>query len=173
MSIRNHIISEVKRRIVDESIPRIRKCLSLLTENEIWYKHNDHVNSPGVLVLHLCGNVRQWILSGALGMPDERNRDAEFTSVQYPDRAKLIESLDILTKDLLVHLPDLQKCDLLQVRKVQCYEETILSILIHVTEHFSYHTGQIIYYTKWIKNVDTGFYAGQDLTRKDSNDSPD
>src|SRR5688572_33501710 len=53
--------------------------------------------------------------------------------------------------------------ELLNIRAVQTFEETGLTILIHVTEHFSYHTGQIAYITKMILDKPLGFYDGVPL----------
>ncbi len=167
-SLKDILVLEVIRRIVEESIPRIKQCLELLDENEIWYKHNPNLNSPGVLILHLCGNVRQWILSGVCGLTDNRRREAEFQPEFQPTKIELIAILDSLSDDLILYLPRIREEELTEIREVQCFEESVMSMLIHAVEHFSYHTGQIVYYTKWIKNVDTGFYAGMDLTRKAS-----
>ena len=160
------IIAETKRRIVEESIPRINQCLGYLDEGEVWITANDNCNSIGVLILHLCGNVRQWILSGACGLPDIRDRNLEFNPAKKPSKDELTAMLNELQVDLLEHLPKIQGLNLLGEVSVQCYNETILSILVHAIEHFSYHTGQIVYLTKHLKDVDTGFYAGQDLTAK-------
>src|SRR5437867_7915143 len=62
----------------EKYLPRIVDCLELLSEEEIWWRPNEASNSAGNLVLHLCGNVRQWIISGLGGEPDTRERDKEF-----------------------------------------------------------------------------------------------
>lgn len=162
--IQDALIKETLRRIVGECMPRIKQCLDSLSENEIWYHHNTNSNSPGVLILHLCGNVRQWILSGVCGLADHRARDLEFKPESHPDKSVLKEMLDLLASDLQKHLPSINTDVLLEQRKVQCYEETVLSMLVHAVEHFSYHTGQIVYFTKYLKDIDTAFYADQDLT---------
>jgi len=164
MKIQDALITETLRRIVGESIPRIQQCLDSLSEDETWYQNNDNSNSVGILVLHLCGNVRQWVLSGVCGLPDVRQRDMEFKPDSYPERSELKAMLDILASDLKKHLPKIKEGILLEERKVQCYEETVLSMLVHAVEHFSYHAGQIVYFTKYLKDVDTAFYADQDLT---------
>ena len=162
--VQEAIIKETLRRIVDECIPRIIHCLENLTEEDVWYHHNDNSNSMGVLILHLCGNVRQWILAGVCGQVDGRQRDLEFNPENKPSKVELIQKLNDLASDLLARLPKIKGNILLEVRKVQCYEETVLSMLIHATEHFSYHTGQIVYFTKYLKDIDTAFYAGQNLS---------
>ncbi|HMQ48826.1 MAG TPA: DinB family protein [Saprospiraceae bacterium] len=157
------IQAEVLRRLFDESFPRLRQCLGELDEAAIWYRPNEHSNSVGNLVLHLCGNARQWIISGLGGMPDTRKRQAEFDEQGPIPVADLEALLDVLEKDIRQVMAQLSPEDLLRERPVQIYVESGLSILIHVVEHFSYHVGQIVYFVKTRKNKDMGFYAGQDL----------
>jgi uncharacterized damage-inducible protein DinB len=157
-SFRKNLIAETKRRIIGESIPRIKKCLNVLSEQEIWFKPNDHSNSVGNLVLHLCGNVTQWIGSGLGKMPDNRLRDLEFSEKGPMPSTKLIEALDRLIPLIENTLDNLTEEDFLQLHKVQVYQETGVNILVHVVEHFSYHTGQIAFFTKWRKNMDMNFY---------------
>jgi uncharacterized protein DUF1572 len=57
---------------------RIEDCLGRLTEEQIWARGAESENAVGNLVLHLSGNVRQWIVAAVGGRPDIRERDAEF-----------------------------------------------------------------------------------------------
>src|SRR6187431_3136021 len=158
--MRYAIVDEVLLRLYDESLPRILQCLELLNNDQVWWRPNEESNSIGNLVLHLCGNVSQWIYSGLGGYPDNRKRQAEF------DERAIIERNELHA--LLIHTmekvkPVIQKVtldQLLQKRPVQTFEETGLSILVHVTEHFSYHTGQIAYITKMLTDSPLGFYDG-------------
>jgi len=160
------LIAEAKRRIMDESVPRLKKCLAMLNEEEIWKRPNDRLVSVGNLVLHLCGNARQWIGSGLGGQPDHRERDKEFTARSSMPREELLDHLDTTIADVQRVLDNVDPATLLEHRNVQIYQETGLSIIVHVIEHFSYHVGQITYYTKLVKNADTGYYAGKDLSGK-------
>lgn len=158
------IVGETKRRIIGESIPRIKTCLSLLTIDQIWYRPNENSNAVGNLILHLCGNVRQWIMHGLDYHKDNRDRDYEFSETGPLAKSVLIDMLDLLTRDLEVSLGHILQADLLQKHTIQKhFEENGISILIHVIEHFSYHTGQITYYTKWVQNIDTKYYGNLDL----------
>ena len=78
--VKDELLNEFRRRIFEEGLPRLKKCLAELTEEETWQRPNGHSNSMGNLVLHLNGNVRQWIVSGLGGRPDERKRQQEFDS---------------------------------------------------------------------------------------------
>ncbi|GAB4416252.1 MAG: hypothetical protein OHK0039_25460 [Bacteroidia bacterium] len=156
-------MAEVRRRLLDESIPRIWKCLEHLDEADIWYRPNAHSNSVGNLVLHTAGNARQWILHALMGQPDTRRRQAEFDEQGPIPRSELFVLLDQLALDLDKALHQVSP-DMLSLEfPVQGFTETGMAILIHVVEHASYHTGQITYFTKTHKNIDTGYYAGEDL----------
>ena len=97
------------------------------------------------------------------GQADIRERDLEFAEKGPIPRAVLLAKLATLEKEVEQVLAAVQPEDLLRKRKVQIYEESGLSILVHVVEHFSYHVGQLTYIVKMLKDVDTGYYAGQDL----------
>jgi uncharacterized damage-inducible protein DinB len=114
----------------------------------------------GNLVLHLVGNLRQWVLEGLGGIPYDRKRNEEFTAHHTKTKAELLQMLAALQKELDETINKVTAEELLKIRPVQVYEETGVAILIHVTEHFSYHTGQIAFLTKWLTNRQTGFYAG-------------
>lgn len=149
---------EGEKRLLDEGIPRIKKCLSKLDETEIWYRPNAETVSIGNLCLHLCGNVRQWLVSGIGGKPDTRNRPLEFSEKGPLPTDYLIEELTKLEQEIKESLEGMKLEDLMKKRSVQIYEEAPLNILIHVIEHFSYHVGQITYAVKSRKNVDMEYY---------------
>lgn len=129
-----------------------------MNEQEIWYKPNAQSNSVGNLVLHLCGNVTQWIGSGLGKMADNRQRDSEFSEEGPIPTKELVLGLDKLEQLLEKVLNQITEEDLLKLHDVQVYKETGVSILVHVVEHFSYHTGQIAFFTKWRKDMDLSFY---------------
>ncbi|MEP6645762.1 MAG: DUF1572 family protein [Saprospiraceae bacterium] len=159
-SIHKALIKEVAFRLFDESQIRILKCLGQLDESQIWWRPNPSSNSIGNLVLHLCGNVRQWIHTGLGGYEDVRNRKDEFDEKGPIGTDELILKLNMtmeLIRPVILNLPAEQ---LLRKRPVQTFEETGLTILIHVTEHFSYHTGQIAYITKLLLDRPLGYYEG-------------
>lgn len=161
--LENDLQKETRRRILEEFIPRILMCLSLLSEEEVWFRPNNESNSIGNLVLHVEGNARQWIISGLGGAKDERNRKIEFEEKGPLPKSQLIDKLNLLYLDIERILDKIDLKNLLTVRKVQVFEETGLAIWIHAIEHFSYHTGQIAYATKMITNTQLGFYADLNL----------
>jgi uncharacterized damage-inducible protein DinB len=157
------LVEETRRRLFRESFPRLRKCLSELTVQEIWHPPNENSNSVGVLTLHLCGNARQWIVSGLGGAKDVRDRAGEFAQKDPIPTSQLLEMLQQLEVDIHKVLERLKPEDLLKDYSVQVFEEKGLSILVHVVEHFSYHVGQITYFVKLRKNIDTGYYSHIEL----------
>jgi len=158
--IHTALIQEVDHRLFDESLTRILECLEKLTDEQIWWRPNESSNSIGNLVLHLCGNVRQWIGTGLGNLPDTRKRQTEFDERRQIERDVLVSELVstmTMAKSVISNLPEKE---LLTSRPVQTFNETGISILIHVTEHFSYHTGQIAYITKLLSGKSLSFYEG-------------
>lgn len=158
--LRKALVDEVLHRLYDESLPRILKCLDRLTNEQIWWRPNESSNSIGNLVLHLCGNVNQWIYSGLGGFPDDRIRQAEFDTREFIDREDLKIALESTMEKARTVIERITVNEILRIRPVQTFEEKGLSIMIHVTEHFSYHTGQIAYITKMLSDKPLGFYDG-------------
>lgn len=157
------LIRETKYRLLEESIPRLHKCLDKLSVAEIWYRPNTNTVSIGNLVLHLCGNVRQWLISGLGGAPDHRERQREFDEPGPLPTSELREKLDKLETDIEAVLEGLSTSDLITERTIQGYESSGVSILVHITEHFSYHVGQVTVLVKSRKDMDMGYYVGKDL----------
>lgn len=161
---KNALTDQVRVRLFEEGVPRIKKCLAQLSEEEIWRRPNENLASIGNLVLHLCGNVKQWIVAGLGGRKDTRVRQIEFDTIGPISNEKLITELEKVMTQVEEVLIEISPEDLLKVRKVQgIFEETGISILVHVVEHFSYHVGQITRDTKMIRNMDLGYYEEMDL----------
>lgn len=143
---------------INENPPRIEQCLSELSEDEIWFRPNESLNSVGNLILHLCGNIRQYAISGLSETTDSRSRSLEFSSKDNFSKSELLNMLESTVQEAIQVANTLSEEQLLKTFKVQCYSLSGLGILIHVAEHFSYHTGQIAFLTKFLKNKDLKFY---------------
>ena len=152
-------IDQAIQHLSADFFPKIRNCMTLLDEAEIWWRPNRHSNSIGNLILHLSGNVRQWIVSGLGGAIDERRRDREFKARSGMTRSELLQQLDATLEEAVTTLQSLEPDSLERTFQVQTYEVTGLQAIFHVVEHFSYHTGQILFITKQLEDVDLGFYA--------------
>lgn len=148
-------------------MPRVHYCLDQLSEEQIWHRPNEASNAVGNLVLHLCGNARQWIVAGLGKAPDTRNRDLEFSTQDGVSAEELHALLRRTEKELEGELKKLSPEDLQAEYDIQAFRENGVSVLIHVIEHFSYHTGQITYIVKMLKNINTGYYTGIDLNSKE------
>jgi len=129
-----------------------------LTDEQIWWRPNEESNSIGNLVLHLCGNARQWIVSGVGGAPSTRDRDAEFAQRDVVARDELFTLLRSTIADVDSTLQNLDLAILLDRRTIQTSDVDVLEAIFHVVEHFSMHTGQIIMLTKMMTSADLRFY---------------
>jgi len=148
---------------IEECLEKIRGCLELLEETTFWKRPNASSNSAGNLLMHLTGNIRQYMLSGLGGAPDMRQRELEFQTPPAHDRAGVTSEFFQVVEKALELLQALPEEALLEKKTVQGFNLTGLGIVLHVVEHLSYHTGQIAYLTKLKTDKDLGFYRGIDL----------
>lgn len=163
MEIKEIISKEFEQRLLTEGVQRIKKCLSYLSDDEIWTMPNPNSNSIGNLIIHLEGNVRQYIISSVGGEKDTRNRAEEFENHGIRNTEEALIRLNNTVCKSVAIVKGVEPDEYKRHEEVQGFKMTVLSCIIHVIEHFSYHVGQITYYTKLIKNVDTGYYEGHDL----------
>lgn len=152
-------IEQAVRHLTVDFLPKIGECLGRLSDEQIWWRPNEVSNSCGNLILHLCGNVRQWILSGVGGQPDVRKRSLEFSQREPLGREDLQRRLEGTVSEAVEVLNSLDETELLETHTIQIYTVSTLQAVFHVVEHFSYHTGQIAYITKLLTSDDLGFYA--------------
>jgi uncharacterized damage-inducible protein DinB len=152
-------IARASAFLLGDYLPKIERCLEKLTDEQIWWRANEESNSIGNLILHLCGNARQWIICGVGAQPDNRNRDAEFARRDPIPRAELLTLLRSTLSEIQSTLETLDPSILLERRKIQGHDVDLLEAIFHVTEHFSMHTGQIIMLTKMMTSSDLRFYG--------------
>jgi uncharacterized damage-inducible protein DinB len=141
-----------------ENLNRIERCVPKLPAAALWARGSENENAVGNLLLHLEGNVRQWILSGLGGAADQRDRPAEFAAQSGPGGAALLGNLRrtvIAAIDVIRSLPHGR---LNEPITIQGHETTVLAAILHVVEHFSGHTYQIILVTKQATHEDLAFY---------------
>lgn len=163
------VIDEVVKHAVfrlRENMAKINSSLEWLSEEEIWHRPNSSSNSVGNLVLHLCGNLTQYIITSLGNQEDKRERDLEFSTTGGINKEGLIDRLKETIEASNGLLENLDRERLLKMYKVQGFSYTGLGNVIHAVEHFSYHTGQIAFWTKVLKDRDLGFYAGMDLNKR-------
>lgn len=150
-------LADARNLLAKEHLPHIVKCLGQLSEEDIWWRPNGESNSAGNLVLHLCGNVRQWIISGLGGAEDHRERDLEFSEHGPIPRKALIARLQTTVREACAVIDGVSETSLSQRYAIQGYHVTKLGAVFHVVEHFAYHTGQIIFITKLKRGKDLKF----------------
>ena len=144
---------------LEQQTARILTCLEKLSEDQIWARGAEHENAIGNLVLHLCGNVRQWILVGVGEQLCDRDRDAEFAARGHGTIAELSLKLRTTVEQARNVIATQTSASLLQRLTVQDYKGSRLDAIFHVLLHFSEHTGQIQFITKALTGQDLGFYA--------------
>ncbi len=153
-----------KQKLFGQYWPRMRACVESLSDDQVWWRPNDASNSVGNLLLHLNGNVQQWLVASFNRLEDGRNRPAEFGERQEMPRAALLQKLGATLDEASAVLSRLTEADLVQTFEIQGYTVTGLHAVYQVVEHFGLHHGQIIYATKMLRGADLGFYRELDKT---------
>jgi hypothetical protein len=137
--------------------PRIVRCLELLGDEDFWWRPNSASNAAGNIVLHLCGNVRQWIDAGLGGKKDQRRRYAEFAERRQIPRGELVLLFESTVKQACCSIMELTDDELSKTFSIQGPIVSGMTAIDRVCEHFSCHSGQIIFLTKLRLGRDRGF----------------
>jgi len=169
MSNEEKIVEELVKNALyrmDENTRMIKKSLTEISEEELWLKPNDSLNSIANLMLHLCGNITQYIIASLGETKDVRNRDLEFSIGKSANKSEILSKLEDTVDNAKRVIFDASIKQLLKIRSVQGFSLSGVGIIIHAVEHYSYHTGQIAFWVKQLKNKDLGFYDGIDLKIK-------
>ena len=161
-------IKENARYRMLESVRMIDKSLVLISDEEMWHKPNSKLNSLANLLLHLSGNIRQYIISSLGENADLRERDKEFTVTSGKGKQELLQDFKDTVQEALDIISNCTEEQLLRKREVQGFRMDGMGVVLHVVEHLSYHTGQIAFWVKYNKEKDLGFYEGHDLNRLNS-----
>lgn len=148
---------------METSLRHLSKTLTLLAEEDVWKRPNDQSNSVGNLLLHLNGNITQWVLSSLGGRPDQRERDEEFAAREGFSKQEMYERLEATVNAATKVIREAGSEEMLRRRVIQGYEISGIGIAVHVCEHLSYHVGQIAFWVKLLKNKDLGLYDDWDL----------
>jgi uncharacterized damage-inducible protein DinB len=140
--------AECVRYLCETYLPRIERAARELPASDLWWRPNDRCTSVGNLLLHLQGNVRQWIVSGLSGAPDRRERAAEFDARDGPDVDTLLARLRAGVDEACDVIAGLPPESWTSRVSIQGFETTVLGAVLHVVEHFSWHTGQVAWIAK-------------------------
>jgi len=159
METLDRVFLDFSAKKLTQLFSRIQECVRKLSEEQVWARGSENENAVGNLVLHLTGNVRQWIVSGVGGAPDVRVRDREFSTHGGIAPSELLDRLEQTLNEAVTVLQGIQPERLLERVAIQKYNLPVMEAVYHVVEHFAQHTGQIIFATKWLTGEDLGFYA--------------
>jgi hypothetical protein len=130
------------------ALNRIKHCLGQLNDEQVWWRSGPALNSIGNLILHLCGNVRQWIVAGIGGAADVRDRPAEFAARGPIAKAELVRRLEEVVAEARRVLSDVTARQLVEVRRIQGFDVTGLAALFDSVPHFRGHTQEIVHLTR-------------------------
>jgi uncharacterized damage-inducible protein DinB len=147
---------ETSAEFLGTFLRRIQDCVARLSEDEVWWRPNPAVNSVGNLLLHLHGNLSQWILDGLAGARFERHRDHEFAEEGPLRKAELLARLERAVAECQRVVRGLSPEELVAPREIQGYRTDGVYTVQHVVEHMSYHTGQIVQTTKALRGPEEG-----------------
>ena len=154
-----HDFIRISRHQLRERLRRIELCVDKLSNGQLWVRSHENENAVGNLILHLAGNIRQWIVSGVGGETDARDRAAEFSRREPLDREEVLLRLRQAIEEADRVLASIVTAQLARSRKIQVYEVTGLQAIYHAVEHLAEHTGQIIWVTKRLSGEDLKIYG--------------
>jgi uncharacterized damage-inducible protein DinB len=150
MTMEQRVLAEADKYLA-QYVEKIAHCVSLLSEEQVWWRPNEACNSVGNLLLHLRGNLTQWVLSGIAGTAFERHRSLEFTASKTATKAELMAGLTDVVAEVRRTIGSMRSADLDRGIRVQGYDTDGLGVVFHIVEHMSYHTGQIVATTKQLQ----------------------
>ena len=162
MTIAAQFIERSRHYLGYEYPAKIRQCLDVLPEDAVWQRSDAASNSIGNLLLHLEGNVRQWIISSVGGAADGRRRSTEFAATTGASKRDLYNRLRATLYEADVVIGALTPASLESRRAIQGRDVSVFDAIYHVVEHFSLHTGQIILLTKQLSPGSISFYEDAD-----------
>ncbi|MCL6650392.1 MAG: DUF1572 domain-containing protein [Chloroflexi bacterium] len=158
MSIAATFLARSRYYLCTEYPAKIRAAVTVLPPERLWWRPHEQANSVGNLLLHLAGNVRQWIVAGVGGHPDVRRRDLEFAARGGAEAEEMLAGLEATIREADSVIVQLLPSELLQRRVIQGRDLTVLEAIYHVVEHFSGHTGQIVWIAKMFAPEKIRFY---------------
>jgi uncharacterized damage-inducible protein DinB len=174
MSAAMALLRQARFSLRESYLVKIGGALEVLSDEQIWWRPNESSNSIGNLTLHLAGNLRQWVIAGVGGAQDVRDRQREFTERKQTSKGELLDMLRTTLAEVELVIANVEKeiamvkSDLPLQREClpQGFRQTVFDVIFHVVEHFSYHTGQIIYIAKLLESGQVRFYDDRMLSEK-------
>lgn len=133
---------------LESALERIKHCLGQLNDEQVWQRSYPSLNSIGNLVLHLCGNLRQWIVAGIGDASDVRNRPAEFAEHGTIPKEELVRRLEAIVEEAKGILVRVNAHQLTKVRRIQGFDVTGVAAIFDSVPHFRGHTQEIVHMTR-------------------------
>lgn len=164
MNLKDDVIDNLLIRMNDNT-RFIAICLDKITEEQLWQKPVVSSNGIGNQILHLLGNITQYVFTGIGDVKDTRQRNSEFSSSKTHNKQELKSRLEALITQVSEISKGVETEKWTEIRSVQGFEMSRMGCFIHAVEHYSYHTGQIALITKLMIDEDLGFWAGNDLNK--------
>ena len=149
-----------RMKLTEQYWPRMKQVVESLSDEQVWWRPNDASNSVGNLMLHLNGNVTQWLLASFSHEKDERNRPMEFATKEGLTRDELVARLGATVTHAGQMIERLTEAELVATYQIQGFTVSGLQAVYQVIEHFALHYGQILYITKQLKGEDLAFTRG-------------
>jgi hypothetical protein len=147
-----------RNKLLNQYWPRLKTCVQPMTVEQVWWRPNEASNSVGNLILHLNGNMTQWLVASFNRNEDLRKRPEEFAAHGGLTAAELLNRLGATIAEAEKVLSRLTVEELLAPYVIQGYHVRGLDAVYQVIEHFGLHYGQIAYITKTLEGKDLGFY---------------
>ena len=112
---------------------KVNKCLNTLNGDALWHRPNEVSNAIGNQILHLCGNIHQYVISSLGNQKDIRSRPLEFSERNVHSKKELISLINQTVAAALNIIASVDETALLKVRPVQTYSISVVQVLIHAT----------------------------------------
>ena len=133
---------------LESALDRIKHCLGQLGDEQVWQRSQPSLNSIGNLILHLCGNLRQWVVAGLGGAPDVRNRPDEFAERGPVPKDELVRNLEAVVEEAKRILASVDARQLTEARRIQGFDVTGAAAIFDSVPHFRGHTQEIVHMTR-------------------------
>jgi hypothetical protein len=172
-TVNSLFLSFSRMKLLEQYWPRMKQCVESLTEEQVWWRPNESSNTVGNLMLHLNGNVTQWMIASFNRLEDTRDRPAEFADrgphadlagrgrPALHSKSELIAMLGATVEEAGKVLDRLTEADLTATYEIQGFTVSGLQAVYQVIEHFGLHYGQVLYITKMLAARDMQFTKGQ------------
>ena len=144
-------------RCLNSSMAVIRHCTEQLDDQQIWWRPAESMNSIGNLLLHLKGNLRQWVVTGLSELSDDRDRAAEFSQRIAIPKERLLDELTETVAEAIETVRRASIVELTSVRRIQEFDVTGLGAIFDAIPHFKGHTQEIVCLTRMQKGQDYRF----------------